>query len=167
MKKLNFNKVKDLMDELDVDFKVAKKALRKSRGNYDGAVFYIKEWKRKKVKINNDKLNSILENIFAIFKYKLEAKKDDKVVLSLNILVILVVTLLLTLFSYSFRSDMILIIFVIMLVAMYYKIEISLLPSDSSFEEIFTINRDLKETQESEETELVEEEDGDFNEIEV
>ncbi|XMB86055.1 hypothetical protein RJG79_11740 [Mycoplasmatota bacterium WC44] len=167
MKKLNFNKIKNLMDELDVDFKVAKKALRKSRGNYDGAAFYIKEWKRRKVKVNNDKLNSILENIFAIFKYKLEAKKDDKVVLSLNILAILFVTLLLTLFSYSFRSDMTLIILVIIMVAMYYKIEITLLPTDSTFEEIFTINRDVKETQAVDETELVEEEDGDFNEIEV
>ncbi|MFZ7131923.1 MAG: hypothetical protein ACOWWR_06155 [Eubacteriales bacterium] len=85
--KITLAQVEALRKRVDCDYQLAEKALRKSRGNTDDAVLYLKKRENKKT----HKMFAELEEIFyRLLSYHLVIEKGDKTIFSFPIFLMII-----------------------------------------------------------------------------
>ncbi|MPW26571.1 hypothetical protein GC105_12310 [Alkalibaculum sp. M08DMB] len=86
--RVTLDQVETLRKRVSCDYQTAEKALRKSKGNIDGAVLYLKKMENRKFK----KAFVVLEQIInRIFSYSLLIVKNDKNIFSFPIVLVIIV----------------------------------------------------------------------------
>lgn len=126
MVKVKFDVIQKVMEATNASFEDADRAVRKSKGDFDGAVYFVKQRQSKGAK--DKTFASVIDNIIGIFKYKLVVKRDDKIYVSVSTGIVAIILLIYVFFASMYRASVGFLFAFLIGICMYAKTEILLVP---------------------------------------